>query len=182
MNGHGTHTAGTIAAASNGTGIVGVAPRVKIAGIKSSNNDGFFFPEMVICSFMWAATHGIHVTNNSYFADPWLFNCANDPVQRVIWEAERRAIRFAQSNGTVVVASEGNESTDLAPARRPDQPGLPAWQRPVPRDHERVAVGRGARGGRGDGYRQQGTEVLLLVVRRLDGRCRWRSAATRSSR
>ena len=90
---------------------------------------------MVICSFMWAATHGIHVTNNSYFADPWLFNCANDPVQRVIWEAERRAIRFAESNGTVVVASEGNESTDLAPARRPDQPGLPAWQRPVPRDH-----------------------------------------------
>ena len=140
VDGHGTHTAGTIAAASNGTGIVGVAPRVKIAGIKSSNNDGFFFPEMVICSFMWAATHGIHVTNNSYFADPWLFNCANDPEQRVIWEAERRAIRFAQSNGTVVVASEGNESTDLAPARRPDQPGLPAWQRPVPRDHERVQV------------------------------------------
>jgi subtilisin family serine protease len=117
VNGHGTHTAGTIAAASNGTGIVGVAPRVKIAGIKSSNNDGFFFPEMVICSFMWAATHGIHVTNNSYFADPWLFNCANDPVQRVIWEAERRAIRFAQSNGTVVVASEGNESTDLSHPR-----------------------------------------------------------------
>src|SRR6185437_11286633 len=33
-NGHGTHTAGTIAAASNGIGIVGVAPNVKVAGIK----------------------------------------------------------------------------------------------------------------------------------------------------
>ena len=116
-NGHGTHTAGTIAAASNGTGIVGVAPNVKIAGIKSANDDGFFFPEMVICSYMWVAEKGIDVTNNSYFADPWLFNCKNDPVQRVIWQAERRAIRFAQSRGTVVVASEGNERTDLSHPR-----------------------------------------------------------------
>ena len=116
-NGHGTHTAGTIAAASNGTGIVGVAPNVRIAGIKSSNDDGFFFPEMVICSYMWVAAKGIDVTNNSYFADPWLFNCKNDPVQRVIWNAERRAIRHAQSQGTVVVASEGNNSTDLSHPR-----------------------------------------------------------------
>jgi len=114
VNGHGTHTAGTIAAAANGDGIVGVAPNVKIAGIKSSNDDGFFFPEMVVCAFYWAATHGVDVTNNSYFADPWLFNCKNDPVQRAIWNAERRAIGFAQSKGVVVVASEGNDATDLS--------------------------------------------------------------------
>jgi lantibiotic leader peptide-processing serine protease len=112
--GHGTHTAGIIAAAANGTGVVGVAPTVKIAGIKSSNDDGFFFPEMVICSYVWAATHGIDVTNNSYFADPWLFNCKNDPVQRAIWNAERRAIGYAQSKGVVVVASEGNDRDDLS--------------------------------------------------------------------
>jgi len=112
--GHGTHTAGTIAAASNGIGIVGVAPNVKIAGIKSSNDDGFFFPEMVVCAFMWAGTHGIDVTNNSYFADPWLFNCHNDPTQRAIWKAEQRAIRFAMSQGVSVVAAEGNFSDDLA--------------------------------------------------------------------
>ena len=113
-NGHGTHTAGTIAAAKNGLGIVGVAPNVKIAGIKAGNADGFFFPEAVVCAFMWAAEHGIQVTNNSYFADPWLFNCKNDPEQRAIWEAERRAIKFAQQSGTVVVAAEGNQSDDLA--------------------------------------------------------------------
>lgn len=114
LNGHGTHTAGTIAAAANGTGIVGVAPGVRLAGVKSSNDDGYFFPEMVICAYMWVATHGVDVTNNSYFADPWLFNCRNDAAQRAIWNAERRAIRYAQSKGTTVVAAEGNESTDLS--------------------------------------------------------------------
>lgn len=113
-NGHGTHTAGTIAAAVNGIGIVGVAPNVKIAGIKAGNAAGFFFPEAVICAFMWAGTHHIQVTNNSYFADPWLFNCRNDATQRAIWEAERRAIRFAMQNGTVVVAATGNQADDLA--------------------------------------------------------------------
>jgi subtilisin family serine protease len=113
-NGHGTHTAGTIAAASNGIGIVGVAPNVKIAGIKAGNAAGFFFPEAVVCSFVWAATHHFDVTNNSYFADPFLFNCRNDPVQRAIWKAESRAIEYAQQNGVTVVAAEGNESEDLA--------------------------------------------------------------------
>ena len=113
-NGHGTHTAGTIAAAANGIGIVGVAPNVRIAGIKSSNDDGFFYPEMVVCSFMWAGSHHIDVTNNSYFADPWLFNCRNDKAQHAIWKAEQRAIRYAMTQGTTVVAAEGNQSDDLS--------------------------------------------------------------------
>ena len=113
-NGHGTHTAGTIAAAANGIGIVGVAPNVKIAGIKAGDAAGFFFPEAVICAFMWAGSHHFNVTNNSYFADPWLFNCRNDAEQRAIWKAERRAISYAMSNGVVVVAAEGNQADDLA--------------------------------------------------------------------
>jgi lantibiotic leader peptide-processing serine protease len=113
VNGHGTHTAGTIAAASNGIGIVGVAPNVRIAGIKAGNDQGFFFPEAVVCAFVWAGTHHINVTNNSYFADPWEYNCKNDPVQRAIWLAEQRAIQFAQNHGTVVVAAEGNDADDL---------------------------------------------------------------------
>ena len=112
-NGHGTHTAGTIAAAKNGIGIVGVAPNVKIAGIKAGNAAGFFFPEAVVCAFMWAGSHHINVTNNSYFADPWLFNCRNDAAQRSIWTAERRAIQYAMSQGTVVVAAEDNQADDL---------------------------------------------------------------------
>src|SRR5437763_1871222 len=113
-NGHGTHTAGTIAAASNGFGIVGVAPNVHIAAIKAGDSDGFFFPEAVVCSFMWAATHHVDVTNNSYFADPYLFNCKNDPVQRAIWKAEQRAILYAEQNGVTVVSAMANEAEDLA--------------------------------------------------------------------
>ncbi|OGO26504.1 MAG: hypothetical protein A2Y54_03480 [Chloroflexi bacterium RBG_16_51_16] len=113
-NGHGTHTAGTIAADDNGIGIVGVAPDVKVAAIKAGNDDGYFFPEAVICAFMWAGSHGIDVTNNSYFADPWLFNCRNDAEQRAIWKAEQRAIRYAQSQGVLVVSAQGNENMDLS--------------------------------------------------------------------
>jgi subtilisin family serine protease len=113
-NGHGTHTAGTIAAASNGIGIVGVAPNVKIAGIKAGNAAGYFFPEAVVCAFMWVGSHHLQVTNNSYFADPWLFNCRNDAGQRAIWTAERRAISYAISQGVVVVAATGNQADDLA--------------------------------------------------------------------
>ena len=113
-NGHGTHTAGTIAAAANGFGIVGVAPNVRIAAIKAGDAAGFFFPQAVVCAFVWAGTHGVDVTNNSYFADPWLFNCKNDPVQRAIWKAEQRAIRFAMQQGTTVVAAEGNQADDLS--------------------------------------------------------------------
>jgi lantibiotic leader peptide-processing serine protease len=113
-NGHGTHTAGTIAAAKNGIGIVGVAPNVKIAGIKAGNDEGFFFPEAVICAFIWAGDHQINVTNNSYFADPWYFNCKNDPEQRAIWKAESRAIKYAMKQRVSVVSAEGNFFDDLA--------------------------------------------------------------------
>ena len=115
-NGHGTHTAGTIAASNRGEGggFSGVAPRVKIAGIKAGDAAGYFFPDAVICAFMWAGTHHIDVTNNSYFADPWLYNCLDDPAQRDIYVAEKRAIDFAMGHGVTVVAAAGNENDDLA--------------------------------------------------------------------
>jgi subtilisin family serine protease len=87
---------------------------VRIAAIKAGNADGFFFPEAVVCSFIWAGTHHVDVTNNSYFADPYEYNCRNDPAQHAIWKAEQRAIRFAMDQGTTVVAAAGNDSDDLS--------------------------------------------------------------------
>ncbi|MEV0780246.1 S8 family peptidase [Streptomyces sp. NPDC050433] len=111
---HGTHVAGTIAAAKNGTGVTGVAPGVKVAGIKVSQPDGFFYTEAVVCGFVWAAEHGVDVTNNSYYTDPWLFNCADDPDQKALADAVGRATRYAEGKGVVNVAAAGNSDMDLA--------------------------------------------------------------------
>ncbi|WP_149180082.1 S8 family serine peptidase [Streptomyces sp. TRM49041] len=111
---HGTHVAGTIAAAKNGVGVTGVAPGVKVSGIKVSNPDGYFYTEAVVCGFMWAAEHGVEVTNNSYYVDPWLYNCKNDPDQGALVEALQRATRYAERKGAVNVAAAGNSRTDLA--------------------------------------------------------------------
>ena len=62
---------------SNGVGIVGVAPNVRIAAHQGrSARDFFLFPEMIVLRVHVGGTHHMDVTNNSYFADPWLFNCA----------------------------------------------------------------------------------------------------------
>ncbi|MBH5338682.1 S8 family serine peptidase [Streptomyces pactum] len=112
---HGTHVAGTIAAAKNGTGVTGVAPGVKVAGIKvSTQNDGMFYTEAVVCGFVWAAEHGADITNNSYYVDPWMFNCTTDPDQKALVEAVSRATRYAERKGAVNVAAAGNSAFDLA--------------------------------------------------------------------
>ncbi|MBE4736306.1 MULTISPECIES: S8 family peptidase [Streptomyces] len=111
---HGTHVAGEIAAAKNGVGVTGVAPGVRVSGIKVSTTAGFFYTEAVVCGFMWAAEHGVDVTNNSYYTDPWYFNCKHDPDQKALVEALGRATKYAERKGAVNVAAAGNENYDLA--------------------------------------------------------------------
>jgi subtilisin family serine protease len=111
---HGTHVAGEIAAARNGIGVAGVAPGVKVSSIKVSDPDnGLFYPENVVCAFMFAADHGVEITNNSYYVDPWLYNCMDDPDQRAIVDAVNRAQLYAQRKGTLHLASAGNSNHDL---------------------------------------------------------------------
>ncbi|MET8130106.1 S8 family serine peptidase [Streptomyces sp. NPDC005065] len=111
---HGTHVAGEIAAARNGIGIAGVAPGVKVSSIKVSDpTTSLFFPESVVCAFVFAADHGVEITNNSYYIDPWLYNCLDDPDQKAIVDAVNRASLYAQSKGTLHVASAGNSNDDL---------------------------------------------------------------------
>ncbi len=111
---HGTHVAGTIGAARNGTGIVGVAPGVRMASVKVVNDDGFIYPEYAVCGFVWAGLHGFDVTNNSYYVDPFQFYCEDQADQYAAKEAVRRAVAWSTEKGVVHAAAAGNSSYDLA--------------------------------------------------------------------
>ncbi|GAA1674778.1 S8 family serine peptidase [Kribbella yunnanensis] len=112
---HGTHVAGTIAAAKNGTGMVGVAPGVKVSSIRvAESGSDLFFPENTVCAFMFAADKGVSVTNNSYYVDPWLFLCPSNQDQDAISEAVKRSVAYADSKGVVNIAAAGNDSYDLS--------------------------------------------------------------------
>ncbi|UNO42802.1 S8 family serine peptidase [Streptomyces sp. MST-110588] len=111
---HGTHVAGTIAAARNGIGVAGVAPGVKVSAIKVSEpKTSLFYAESVVCAFVFAADHGVQVTNNSYYVDPWMFNCKDDADQGAIVDAVGRAAKYAQRKGAINVAAAGNSNLDL---------------------------------------------------------------------
>jgi subtilisin family serine protease len=110
---HGTHVAGTIGAARNGTGIVGVAPNVRMASVKVVNNDGFIYPEYAICGFIWAGQHKMDVTNNSYYIDPMMYWCDDQPDQAAVLEAVGRAVKWSTDKGVVHAAAAGNAATDL---------------------------------------------------------------------
>jgi subtilisin family serine protease len=129
---HGTHVAGTIAAARNGVGIVGVAPNVRVASVKVVNDDGFIYPEYAVCGFVWAATHHMDVTNNSYYVDPYEFWCDDQPDQAAAMEAVRRAVSWSEKQGVVSAAAAGNSAYDLA--RKTTDAGSPDdATTPVPR-------------------------------------------------
>lgn len=136
---HGTHVAGTIAAARNGIGIVGVAPNVRLAAIKVVDDDGFIYPEYAICGFVTAADKGLDVTNNSYFIDPYFLWCKADREQRAVIMAIERALKYTEKKDVVNVASAGNSAWDLSkPITDTGSPNnLPEGQDPQPRytDH-----------------------------------------------
>ncbi|MFI9152404.1 S8 family peptidase [Streptomyces sp. NPDC053367] len=112
---HGTHVAGTVAAAKNGKGVIGVAPGVKISSVRIAEpGTSLFFAENTVCGFMWAGDHGFKVTNNSYYTDPWQFNCPDNADQAAIIEGVRRAQEYAESKGSLQVAAAGNSNIDLA--------------------------------------------------------------------
>ncbi|WP_238155022.1 S8 family peptidase [Kribbella soli] len=129
---HGTHVAGTIAGAKNGLGMVGVAPGVKVSSIRVAEaGTSLFFPENTVCAFMFAADKGVSVTNNSYYTDPWLYNCPTDKDQDAIAEAVRRSVAYSDSKGVVNIAAAGNEDDDLA--NKTDDPSSPDDSTPADR-------------------------------------------------
>ena len=110
---HGTHVAGIIAANHNDIGIDGIAPESTIVAIEATNDNRLIYPEYVTCAFMWAASHGVDIVNNSYSMDPWVYWSPTDPEQAAGLEAATRSIKYAQDKGLAVIAAAGNEGVDI---------------------------------------------------------------------
>ena len=125
-NGHGTHTAGTIAAALNGMGLSGVAPGATLVNIRGAQDSGYFFLGPVTNALTYAGDVGLDVVNMSFYLDPWLYNCAGGAPedsaaeaadQAVILEAMNRALNYANGHNVTLVGSLGNNHEDLSKPR-----------------------------------------------------------------
>lgn len=101
---HGTHVAGTIAASRNGSGLVGVAPGVRLWAVKVLSDEGRGTNESVAAGLDWV------VAQKKATGQPWVVNLSvgsNKPSQ-----VERIAVATAISSGVVVVAAAGNRAID----------------------------------------------------------------------
>lgn len=98
---HGTAVAG-VAAAAPGTqsaGIAGVAPDTRLVPLRAFGGDGFGRTDDIAAAITYAGTQGIDVLNLSF---------GRDRAVPLIEEA----IEYATQEGTLVVASAGNNYTD----------------------------------------------------------------------
>jgi subtilisin family serine protease len=89
-----------------------------LASVKVVDDDGFIYPEYAVCGFMWAARQRMRIANSSYSLDPWMLTCSDMPGQGVAYEAVRRAVEYATTQGVLSIAAAGNEQTNLADPRQ----------------------------------------------------------------
>ena len=134
-NDHGTHVASTIGSPINGLGIAGVAPNVTLVNIRAGQDSGYFFLKATLDALTYAGDVGVDVVNMSFYTDPWLYNCLDNPAdspaeqaeQRVVREATQRALDYALRNGVTPIAAMGNGATDLGrPTTDTSSPDYPA--------------------------------------------------------
>jgi subtilisin family serine protease len=141
LYGHGTHVASIIGAPINGIGIAGVAPEATLVALKACSIAGFCFVDEVAAALRYAGDHHLDVVNLSLFADPFLYYCGNDAEQRAMLHELQSAARYAQQQGVVVVASNGNEQADLRhPILDTTSPDFPPDSAEVRRVHNNCRV------------------------------------------
>lgn len=97
-DGHGTHTAGIIAAKDDGQGVVGLAPDAKIMPIRIFNPN-YVGDYAVAAGIVWAVENGADILSNSWGGGGYS-NILKD------------AFDYALTHNVVVVASSGNFTTD----------------------------------------------------------------------
>lgn len=112
---HGTHVAGTILAADNGIGTIGVAPQAKLLAVKvlsAASGSGSFGG--IIQGIVFAADNGADVINMSLGVRGGLpVNGPGANDVRELINATARATRYARSQNAVIVVSAGNDARDL---------------------------------------------------------------------
>ena len=96
-HGHGTHVAGTIAAAENGAGVIGVAPEALVMPLRVLDDNGGGNSADVAAAFAYAGDRGVRVVNASL----------GSPYPSLV---ERRAIH--EHPGTLYVVAAGNGGPD----------------------------------------------------------------------
>jgi lantibiotic leader peptide-processing serine protease len=111
---HGTHVAGTIAAADNGLGTIGVAPEAKLIAVKvlsaATGSGGF---AGIIQGIVYAADHGADVINMSLGTDlPRGAGADSNDIAELV-NATKRAVQYARSQNALIVAAAGNDGRDL---------------------------------------------------------------------
>jgi subtilisin family serine protease len=94
-HGHGTHMAGIIAAALDGLGIIGAAPKAILVPVKVLDRDGTGYTSDVINGLQWIQENGIPLVNMSFG-----FSTPSTPL--------RQAIQSLNQGGIIMVASVGN--------------------------------------------------------------------------
>ncbi len=146
-DGHGTHVAGTVAAALNGFGLSGVAPKASIVEVRAGQDSGYFFAGPTVNALTYSGDAGLDVVNMSFYVDPWLYNCQGGAPedtpqqaedQDVIIEAVQRALDYAHTKGVTLVAAAGNQHQDLAnPQTDASSPDFPAGATHAAHDRQR---------------------------------------------
>jgi subtilisin family serine protease len=97
-NGHGTHVAGIIAAALNGQGIIGVAPRSTLLAVKVVDQCGKGQDSDLIYGLQWVYHNGSPLAKLVNMSPGF----PNDSLPR------RQAIQRLYERGVIMVASAGN--------------------------------------------------------------------------
>jgi len=93
---HGTHVAGSIAAALNSAHVVGVAPKAELYAVKVLSKDGSGNLFAIMGGIMWTAQNGIQVANMSLGA----------PQEMALL---KYALQMAAAQGVLFVAAAGND-------------------------------------------------------------------------
>jgi subtilisin family serine protease len=109
---HGTHTSGTVLAADNGIGTIGVAPEAKLIAVKvlsAASGSGSFGG--IIQGIVYAADAGADVINMSLGVGGGLPVGGKEVAELI--NATARATRYAYAKDVTVVASAGNDGRDL---------------------------------------------------------------------